>query len=77
MRVPWRTLRRPTRAELRPDLRDLLLALALFGAAVVVAVITAVSGHSMHPVLVSLLAALVPLPIAWRRRWSHSGRIAP
>lgn len=69
MRVPSRTLRRPTRAELRPDMRDLLLALALFGAAVVVAVITAVSGHSTHPVLVSLLAALVPLPLAWRRRW--------
>jgi len=69
MTVSWRALRRPTRAELRPDLRDLLLALALLGAAVIVAVVAAVVRHSTQPLLVSLLAALVPLPLAWRHRW--------
>jgi len=36
---------------------------------VVVGVVAAVTRHSTHPLFVSLFAALVPLPIAWRRRW--------
>ncbi|MDQ2787293.1 MAG: histidine kinase [Chloroflexota bacterium] len=69
MKVSWRALRRPTRAEMRPDLRDLLLALALFGASVAVTVATVVSRHATHSLLSGILAALVPLPLAWRRRW--------
>ena len=69
MKVPWRALRWPTRAELRPDSRDVLLALALFGASVAVTVATVVSHHSTHSLLSGVFAALVPLPLAWRRRW--------
>lgn len=69
MTIPWRAFRRPTRAELRPDPRDLLLALALFGASVAVTVATMVSGHATHSLLSGVLAALIPLPLAWRRRW--------
>jgi signal transduction histidine kinase len=69
MKISWRALRWPTRAERRPDSRDVLLALALFGASVAVTVATVVSHHATHSVLSGIFAALVPLPLAWRRRW--------
>lgn len=69
MNVSWRAFQRPTHAELRPDSRDLLLALALCGAAAVITVVAAVGSHSIDPLLSGVPAALVPLPLAWRRRW--------
>ncbi|MCA1668768.1 MAG: histidine kinase [Thermomicrobia bacterium] len=69
MKVSWLALQRPTRADLRPDPRDLLLALALSGAAMILAVVVAVSRQTPHAVLPSLLASFIPLLLAWRRRW--------